>query len=58
MLTSAPRLCLVPVLLMGLAACTVGPDYKKPDTTDITPATWRHQPGIRPAYLAPGSLSR
>lgn len=41
---TAPRLCLVPVLLIGLGACTVGPDYKKPDTTDITPATWRWQP--------------
>lgn len=40
---TASRLCLVPAFLMGLGACTVGPDYKKPDTTDITPATWRWQ---------------
>ncbi len=43
MVTIIPRLCLAPVLLMGLAACTVGPDYKIPETTDITPATWRWQ---------------
>lgn len=52
MLTSAPRLSLVPVLLMGLGACSVGPDYKKPDTADITPATWRWQPGA-PRDAAP-----
>lgn len=27
-----------------LASCTVGPDYRKPDTADITPASWRWQP--------------
>lgn len=40
-----PRLRLIPLLLTGLGSCTVGPDYTKPDTTDITPATWRWQPG-------------
>ena len=29
---------------LGLASCAVGPDYKKPDTADITPAKWRWQP--------------
>ncbi len=52
MATSAPSLRLVPVLLVGLAACTVGPDYKVPDTTDITPATWRWQPSA-PRDAAP-----
>ncbi len=52
MLPSVSRLCLVPVLLTGLAACSVGPDYKKPDTTDITPATWRWQAGV-PRDAAP-----
>lgn len=35
----------VPVLLsaLTLAACTVGPDYKKPDSVEITPAKWRWQ---------------
>ncbi|WP_395741211.1 efflux transporter outer membrane subunit [Prosthecobacter sp.] len=42
MAPSALRSCFIPVLF-GLAACTVGPDYHKPDTTDITPAKWRWQ---------------
>ena len=29
---------------LGLASCAVGPDYKKPDVADITPAEWRWQP--------------
>jgi multidrug efflux system outer membrane protein len=45
MATSVHCLRLAPALLVGLAACTVGPDYKKPDTTDITPASWRWQTG-------------
>lgn len=28
---------------LGFASCAVGPDYKKPDTADITPAQWRWQ---------------
>ncbi len=28
----------------GLASCVVGPDYTKPDNTDVTPAKWRWQP--------------
>lgn len=31
-------------LALGLASCTVGPDYTKPETADITPAQWRWQP--------------
>lgn len=30
-------------VVLGLAACTVGPDYQKPDTSAITPAQWRWQ---------------
>ncbi len=29
---------------LALASCAVGPNYKKPDTADITPAKWRWQP--------------
>ncbi|HYF37720.1 MAG TPA: TolC family protein, partial [Prosthecobacter sp.] len=35
--------CLLTTVLLGLTACTVGPNYRKPDTTDITPAKWRWQ---------------
>ncbi|WP_395748408.1 efflux transporter outer membrane subunit [Prosthecobacter sp.] len=42
MASFAQRSCFLPVLF-GLSACTVGPDYHKPDTSDITPATWRWQ---------------
>ncbi|MCB1205007.1 MAG: efflux transporter outer membrane subunit [Verrucomicrobiae bacterium] len=28
---------------LALASCAVGPNYKKPDTADITPAKWRWQ---------------
>ena len=29
---------------LGFASCAVGPDYRKPDNTDVTPAQWRWQP--------------
>lgn len=29
------------VVLLSLCACAVGPDYRKPDARDITPADWR-----------------
>lgn len=29
---------------LALASCAVGPNYKKPDIGDITPAKWRWQP--------------
>ncbi len=44
MASTFPRLCLATLLLVP-AACTVGPDHQKPDTSDITPATWRWQAG-------------
>lgn len=44
MASTLPRLCLA-ALLLAPAACTVGPDYQKPDTADLTPATWRWQAG-------------
>ena len=31
-------------IAVSLASCTVGPNYKKPDNTDVTPAQWRWQP--------------
>ncbi|MDA8388066.1 MAG: efflux transporter outer membrane subunit [Nitrospiraceae bacterium] len=30
--------------LFALAACTVGPDYKRPDVADITPGHWHWRP--------------
>lgn len=38
-----PRVSLFLVSLV-LASCTVGPDYRKPDTADLTPTRWRWQP--------------
>jgi len=32
------------VLITGLAACTVGPDYRKPDVSELVPAEWRWKP--------------
>jgi outer membrane protein, multidrug efflux system len=29
------------VCLLGVAACTVGPNYQRPSTTDLTPKEWR-----------------
>ncbi|MCB1208143.1 MAG: efflux transporter outer membrane subunit [Verrucomicrobiales bacterium] len=37
------RIILTFIASLAIAACTVGPDYKKPDTTEITPAKWRWQ---------------
>ena len=34
---------LLAALALGLASCAVGPNYKQPDTADITPAKWRWQ---------------
>lgn len=31
-------------LLFALCCCAVGPDYKRPDATDLTPAGWRWKP--------------
>jgi outer membrane protein, multidrug efflux system len=33
------------VLLVLLGACAVGPNYKKPDVTNLTPADWSWRPG-------------
>jgi len=30
--------------VLGLASCAVGPNYRKPETADLTPAAWRWQP--------------
>lgn len=37
----APALACASALALGLASCAVGPNYKKPDVTDITPAAWK-----------------
>ncbi|HQW27997.1 MAG TPA: TolC family protein, partial [Verrucomicrobiales bacterium] len=39
---------------LGLASCAVGPDYKKPDNTDVTPAQWRWQPASPRDHLPRG----
>lgn len=40
------------ITCLALASCTVGPNYKKPDTADITPTKWRWQPAA-PADHSP-----
>jgi outer membrane protein, multidrug efflux system len=35
------RLTGLAVALLSLCACAVGPDYRKPEVVDITPADWR-----------------
>lgn len=38
-----PGILLILPATLFLASCAVGPDYKKPDVSDITPAAWKWQ---------------
>lgn len=40
-MTMTIRLACLCTILPLLFSCAVGPDYKRPDTSDITPADWR-----------------
>lgn len=37
--SGAATVCLA--IVLGLCSCAVGPDYKKPEVQDLTPADWR-----------------
>lgn len=49
-------ICFAPLCTLLLAGCLVGPDYAAPDTSRITPASWRAANGI--AQESPAELSR
>lgn len=38
--------CAVLALAFALASCAVGPDYKTPDVSDITPAAWKWKAAV------------
>lgn len=42
-MTLSARFSITLISVVVLAACTVGPNYQAPDTSDITPAKWRWQ---------------
>src|SRR5512140_2281018 len=35
------RIAMPGAVMLALCSCAVGPDYKRPDVTDLTPADWR-----------------
>lgn len=49
---SNKKLNLLAAALLGLCSCAVGPDFKKPDVKDLTPADW-HWKVAQPCDAAP-----